>query len=149
MQDRLSLFSSATLSFVAGTWPGESPDVVTIRLRSGRRFNLPFAAAPEPDSPGLLPARPTHSPDFASVNWHGAVYTFSPKQRSVVAALWRAMDDGHHWVGQDALLELAESDCGRVRDLFRGHPAWGAMVVSAADGDGPPGAYRLAGPPAP
>jgi hypothetical protein len=86
----------------------------------------------------------THSPDFASVRWRGQVYTFSPKQRRVVAALWRAREQGYEWVSTEALLEAAESLGGRVKELFKGHPAWGVLIVSAVADGGTPGTYRLA-----
>lgn len=104
-------------------------------------------APPAPPPPAPPPAGAvTHGPDFAAVNWGGRVFTFAPKQRSVVAALFRAREDGHGWVGQDALLEIADSDCHRLRDLFRGHPAFGTLIVGAVEAGGPPGAYRLAEP---
>jgi hypothetical protein len=99
-------------------------------------------------SPVELPAgpEPTHAPDFASVNWYGTIYTFSKKQRLVVANLWRAHEEGYEWLSQESLLDAADSDCQRLRDLFRGHPAWDAMIVSALPSGGPPGGYRLAAP---
>ena len=86
----------------------------------------------------------SHSPDFASVNWHGSVFTFSPKQRTVIATLWRAMEDGYHYVGGDALLVEAESDCKKLRTLFGDHPAWGRFVVVGVTTGGKSGTYRLA-----
>jgi hypothetical protein len=84
-----------------------------------------------------------HSPDFASVRWRGTLYTFSRKQRAIVAALWRAREQGYEWVSSETLLEAAESNGGRVRELFKGHPAWGVMIVSAVADGGTPGTYRL------
>ena len=87
--------------------------------------------------------RATHAPDFSSVNWFGIVYTFTPKQRSVIADLWQAWQDGYDAIGQDALLHEAESDCSRLRDLFLGNPAWGTMVVQAKFRGGRAGQYCL------
>lgn len=101
------------------------------------------AAGPDPPPAGKL----VHGADFAAVKWGDQTFSFTPKQRLIVAALVRARRDGHLWLSQEVLLEAAESECGRLRDLFRGHPAWGVMVVSALDADGPLGSYRLADPP--
>ena len=85
-----------------------------------------------------------HSPDFASVVWRGERFTFSRKQRLVVAALWRARQEGYDWVSSETLLVAAESEGGRVRNLFSRHPAWGTLIVPAIDTGGAPGTYRLA-----
>jgi len=97
------------------------------------------------DPPGQPPTgRRTHSPDFASVCWDGALYTFTPRQRSVVAALWQAREEGHHYLSQEALLEVADSDSHQLRDLFRGHPAWARVIVAGVNTGGRLGTYRLA-----
>lgn len=100
-----------------------------------------------PDVSAAAPPVVTHSKDFAGVRWGGQTFQFNHRQRSVVAALVQARREGHDWVGQDTLLELADSDGGRLRDLFRGHPAWGTMIVSAHHTGGPVGAFRLGDPP--
>lgn len=89
--------------------------------------------------------RPTHAAGFESVCWYGTVYTFTPKQRSVVAALWQAWEQGYRWMDQAALMELAESDQSRLRGLFDHgrHPAWGTLVVQAQIHGGPTGSYGL------
>lgn len=89
-----------------------------------------------------------HAPGFEAVNWFGTVFTFTRKQRVVVAALWQAWQQGYHWVDQAALLEDAESAQTRLGDLFdRGrHPAWGTMIRPAGGGEAPAGCYRLAMP---
>ena len=84
------------------------------------------------------------SPDFSCVVWRGERFTFSRKQRLVMAALWRAREEGYDWVSSETLLEAAESDGGRVRNLFARHPAWGTLIVPAMDAGGSPGTYRLA-----
>lgn len=96
------------------------------------------------DAPAVGPPTISHSVDFASVSWRGDVYSFSPKQRIIIAALWRAMEAGHHYVGKDALLVEAESDCTRLRELFGKHPAWGKLIVLGKLTGGRAGTYRLA-----
>lgn len=117
---------------------------------------IEFAGAAEPPPEAGLPCVEAgqeagrgpvdlkHSPDFACVVWRGQEFTFSRKQRLVVAALFRAWDDGVRWVSQDNLLDAAESDGGRLRNVFARHPAWGTLIVSGMDEGGTPGTYRLA-----
>jgi hypothetical protein len=87
----------------------------------------------------------SHSPDYSAVVWYGTRYSFSLRQRLVIAALFEAEASGYRWVMQEALLEIAESDGTRLRDLFRGHPAWSVMIVSGVGQEGgQAGAYGLA-----
>ena len=138
-------------------------------LRAGRvtvSFTLPVTADPMAETlaetpcltatdattggGGLPPSRRqgvTHGTDHAALNWYGTLYTFAPKQRIVIAALLHARDQCYDWVSQEVLLELAESDCRKLRELFCRHPAWGVLIVSALYHGGPAGAYRLATPP--
>lgn len=119
---------------------GERVEVtVSVPLTGGIQPATAPPAAPLPEGD-----RPSHSKGFSSVNWRGTVYSFSPKQRAIVAALWNARGECCPWVAQDALLDLADSDSNRMRDLFKGHPAWGVMIVSAALHGGPTGSYQLA-----
>jgi hypothetical protein len=95
------------------------------------------AAAP------LGPRRPAmrHSPDFCSVRWGDEDYTFSPNQQAALRVLWEAHDNGTPGVRQETLLEAAGSEGSRLRDVFRGHPAWGNLIVPAGKG-----IFRLAEP---
>ena len=97
---------------------------------------------PTPNRPALA-----MSAGCEAVRWGETVYTFTLKQRMVVAALREARELGVHWVSGDALMEAAESDNNRLRDLFRGHPAWGTLIVSGLQAGGRAGMYRLAEPP--
>lgn len=139
--------------------PTPAPIHGTARVNRGRvevQLSVPIDPAADADAtdsstqafpsgpPAAEPGTATHSPGFACVNWYGVVYSFSFKQRLVVAALWQARDEGHPWLTQETLAEAAESDCSRIRDLFRRHPAWGTMIVSGIMRGGPPGSYRLA-----
>src|SRR5262245_27308913 len=54
--------------------------------------------------------RPSHSPDFATVTWNDVSYTLTPKQRLIVAILWKAWEDGNRFVSGAYLLERADSD---------------------------------------
>jgi len=91
-----------------------------------------------------------HSPDFRSVLWNGILFTFTPTQAACVAVLWESSRNGVPEVGQETILELADSKARRLADVFRlsgdgrkTHPAWGWMIVSGATR----GSYQLADPP--
>lgn len=100
---------------------------------------------PEPEP--VARDRPSYSPGFRAVNWYGTMYHFTPTQARVVAQLWQAWQngDGDGSVQQVILLEAADSDQQRLRDLFnRGdHPAWGTMIIAALDRGGSSGCYML------
>lgn len=93
--------------------------------------------------PAEMSASVSHAPGFESVNWYGVTYSFTRTQRLVVAALWQAREQGHRWIDQASLLDLAESDGRRLRDLFGKHPAFGTMIVQGSLYDGPTGSYGL------
>lgn len=85
-----------------------------------------------------------HSIDFCSVRWDTHQFTFTPAQAKVVSILWEAMENDTPEVRQETLLEHASSQGSRLRDVFRDHPAFGAMIVPGEL----KGTFRLA-PPAP
>jgi hypothetical protein len=86
----------------------------------------------------------SHSPDFAAVRWNGKTYTLTGKQRDVIAVLWRAWEDDVHYVSGALLLEEAESNCGKLSQLFRRSDAWGKLIVPGVRTGGALGTYRLA-----
>lgn len=97
--------------------------------------------------------RPTHSPDFTSVDWYGARYTFAKgNQARSVQALWEAWEAGGHSLTQETIGDRIRSAADRfeLRTTFRRrkeeggyepHPAWGTMIQK--DGKG---CYRLVSP---
>lgn len=89
----------------------------------------------------ISPAR--HSIDFASVDWFGTPYGFSSIQRHIVQMLWEAWENATPDVGQDTLLSAVGSDSSRMAHIFKGHPAFGVMIVPSP---GVRGAYRLQEP---
>jgi hypothetical protein len=99
-------------------------------------------ADPEADKP-LLPAR--HSKDFRSVRWYGDDYHFSPTQAACVKVMWEEWEKGTPDLGQETILEHpeVEAESKRLVDVFKGHPAWGKMIVKGRTA----GSYRLAGKP--
>jgi hypothetical protein len=87
-------------------------------------------------------SQPAHSPDFRSVNWFGTIYSFTANQAAVVRVLWEAWEAGTPEVGDETLLRAVDEEAppDRLANLFRGHPAWGAMIVTG----GSKGSRRLA-----
>jgi hypothetical protein len=87
-----------------------------------------------------------HSDDFNSVFWFGKQYTFTVKQAKVIERLWRAWERKTPAVPLVDLLEAADSDAKRLRDVFKPgqtvNPAWkDKMIIEAGKG-----AYRLSAP---
>jgi hypothetical protein len=58
-------------------------------------ITLERTAVPEAAAALIAHAKTAHGQDFAAVNWNGTVYSFTPKQRIIVAALWRAREEGY------------------------------------------------------
>jgi hypothetical protein len=56
--------------------------------------------------------------------------------------LWAAREEGTLEVNQAVLLRAADSDGARLHDLFRGHPAWGKLILRGHS----PGSYTLPPP---
>jgi hypothetical protein len=88
------------------------------------------------------PSAAAHSPDFRSVRWFGTEHAFGPNQAACVKVLWEAWQNGTPDVGGKTLLETAEASTERIDVVFRGNPAWGAMIVKGNT----KGSYRLAKP---
>ena len=88
--------------------------------------------------PRLQPCR--HSVDFACVRWHGESYSFTATQAAIVRVLWSAWEEGCPEIRQETLLDQVGSESRNLSDLFKGHPAWGKLIV----GGGSKGAFRLA-----
>jgi hypothetical protein len=88
----------------------------------------------------------TASPDFASFRWGGRLWTFTPKQRSIVSVLCAEYKKGTPAVSQARLLSECESEGGHLRNLFSGHKAWGTLIVRSSALGGPRDCYQLADP---
>jgi hypothetical protein len=88
------------------------------------------------------PAR--HSSDFRWVNWYGTDYMFTKTQAACIGVLWAAWKNDTPELDQQTVLTAPEVDAEskRLVDLFKGHPAWGRMIVKGAT----QGAYRLRPP---
>ena len=75
-----------------------------------------------------------HSLDFASVNWNETLYTFTPNQAACVKLLYEQWSNGTPVVGQDTIREAADMEQD-LRIVFRDHPAWKTLIVSAGRDD--------------
>jgi hypothetical protein len=122
---------------------------ITIHLPCSRQNHYePFPAreaSRSPPRPGAMSwatgPLPKKTDNFSAVYWPGlgTFYFQGEKQQAVIAALWTARDDGILEVSQAVLLRAADSDGTRLHDLFRGHHAWGALIVRGPT----PGYYTL------
>lgn len=122
--------------------PGEKPRAVAVQLENGEWATLPYrdpAAPAAPADPHPTLKLCDHSYDFRAVVWFGTPHKFTEKQAAVVAVLWADWERGCPDVGAAALMVAAGSETGRMDDLFRGHAAWGTMIVKGAS----KGSYRL------
>ena len=68
------------------------------------------------------------------MHWYGEVYNFTANQAACVAKLWQAWENKTPVVGGQALLEAAGCAQERLDLVFRGHDAWGTMIVSPNKG---------------
>ena len=96
---------------------------------------------PAPAAGPVEPVGPSHNADFTMVNWYGTEYTFSPGlQAGAVKALWEEWEKTGLGLHQESVRERidAERDNFRLSHVFRGHPAYGVMILPCGDGK-----YRL------
>ena len=89
----------------------------------------------------LSGGRRRHSKDYTSVHWDGIDHTFTPLQADCVRVLWEAMDNRTPIMRGASVLAETTTDQRRLRDVFKGHVAWGTMIVPL---DEPKGTVRLA-----
>lgn len=100
--------------------------------------------APKPAEPAATRHDARHSPDFRSVSWFGESYSFTANQAACVKILWEAWENETPEVSGAHLLEAADvqDSTQRIDLVFRGNPAWGAMIVPGKT----KGVYRLKEP---
>lgn len=91
-------------------------------------------------------SQPFHSADWSEVVWNNARYKLTPKQRLVVALLWKAWADGTRFLSGVYLLNRADSDQPRLAHLFRGSDAWNTLVVAGEPYGGDFDTFCLAPP---
>jgi len=104
-----------------------------------------------------------HSPDFSSVVWGKALFTFNARQAACVCIMWLALDEGTPYQSQEYILENAADvyressgldqkgveglqNVERLRDVFKDkggeHAAWNTMILGDKKGN-----FRLQPPP--
>jgi hypothetical protein len=126
--------------------------VLSVAIEKARGLAAPLveelkkpAAAP---TPGDEKPAVHHSDDFTSVVWYGTAYYFKQgMQADSVKALWKQWEKSpglglHAGTILQTLDSSIERDRFRMPLVFRDHPAWGSMIVTAGKG-----IYRLAEPP--
>lgn len=105
-------------------------------------LNVPIIGPSAAQAQRTLAGMASHSPDFSQVNWFGTVYYFRTREeRAVVGHLWRSAEKGNESIDQAALLDVADCEYPRLRDVFGKHPAWGTMIVQDMNGEA--GSYKL------
>ena len=60
-------------------------------------------------------------------------YEFDECQRKVVARLWSRREDDEPYESGERLLALSGSRAGSLKEVFKGHPAWGVVIVWLPD----------------
>jgi hypothetical protein len=117
-------------------------------LNAGGNGSEPGGGMPDaPQNPPKNPApKPTHSPDFTSVDWFGARYAFAKgNQAESVRVLWDAWEGGGHSLSQETIADRIGSNANRFQlaKVFRRrkpgggyepHPAWGTMIQRDSKG---------------
>jgi len=84
-----------------------------------------------------------HSTDFRCLDWYGQEFTFTPMQAACLKTLYENWSNSTPVVGEQTILESADSSSDRLRDVFdKGkHPAWETIIKPANKG-----AFQLAKP---
>jgi hypothetical protein len=70
-----------------------------------------------------------HSTDFRSAYWYGQTFAFTANQAACVRIWWEHWERGTPDVGDATVLEITEIQNGRIDLVFRGHDAWGTMIM--------------------
>lgn len=120
--------------------------VFKLEMPNGQTFESGPADVPVAvERPDLR--KPWHSPDWSVACWNGVLYKLSPKQRMVVVALWKAWEEGTHFLSETYLLNKADSDQPKLSHLFKKSAAWGNLVVRGELHGGEFDTFCLAPPP--
>jgi hypothetical protein len=128
----------AVRAFLTG--PKVHPVHLDVKLSDGSHFQCPV---------GLfgVPQECMHNDTFSECRWRGTPYEFPDvAQAQVVRLLWRAWEEGKPGLRGPVIFDspegiVADTDASWVSDLFKNHPAWGAMI------DEQGGLFTLTGPP--
>lgn len=95
-----------------------------------------------PSRTGTGQASFTHDATYEHVEYCGRHFRFGRIQANIVRQLHEASETAMPWRRGEELLELAESGCYRLVDVFKSKPHWRELIHSDNRG-----AYRLAIPP--
>ena len=84
-----------------------------------------------------------YSENYRYVEWDGASFTFSESQAVCVGFLHRSHLEGSIWVSSGQINRVLEKHgiySGKMGSIFRGHDAWGSLIVYDRSR---PGLYKL------
>ncbi len=146
----------AVRRYTADNLPGKRPARLCIDLDDGEKVRHPVPVAnvirgrqQEETRPAADPPPPPEPPfrfsdDYKTCWWGGEEFSFSCRQAAAMKILHESYQKGVPGLGQQYILEEIDSDCRRLRDLFRGresggermHAAWGSLIVQTAGGRG-------------
>lgn len=127
---------------------GNSPEAQASRAAEAYRqlgaelLNALTPQQPADASPPKPPETARHSADFTSVHWYGDDHEFTANQAKCVGLLWQAWENGTPSLRGDYMLAEADVSQSRFDLVFRGHAAWGTMIVPS----GVKGSYKLSPP---
>jgi hypothetical protein len=119
--------------------PRPIPVLTEDQVREYSRRNVspePMGRATEEPATETVPAETPqvrHSTDFSEVEWFGVRYTFTKTQALAVSEWWTARENKTPAVRDETVItEIGSQNNDKtraLRDLFKGHPAWGTMIV--------------------
>lgn len=89
--------------------------------------------------PKMIKMKFSHSPDFRSVYTGGKQYSFTTAQAACIQVLYEQCKSKTPEISGAYILETINYCSQRLSDLFKGHPAWGILIVSGNTR----GTYRL------
>jgi len=103
-----------------------SSDIAAGRVAKGSVMNLLFGGSGVP-SEGSDELR--HSADYHSIRWRGEYYTLTHFQAASIKLLHEAYLNDTPDLSEQYIVTTIDSECKRMRDLFRNSPLWDTLVI--------------------
>lgn len=95
----------------------------------------------------IPPTKESPIKDFSDFTWNGSRHTFTKMQAMAVSEWYHAYMNGNPELRDETVLSeigsCANDKSRGLRDLFKGHPAWGTVIIHGTSN----GTHRLADPP--
>lgn len=124
-----------SLSRISVTGTNELLPLILLESRRVIQKQLSRNPSDDDDAPDIR-----HSEDFRSVWWFGESFEFTGNQALVVKKLWEAWLNKTPVLSAATLNDALDSE-SRMSVVFRGHPAFGTMIVKSGKDS-----YRLEQP---